>query len=476
MVETQNKRLEALEAELKKKDTYIAELLAKVDQQVTLIQQCRDGTTELVDLRTHVADLHVHVKELERRLEAHLDTDTEKCFSIKSTSPTLGGSTSQSVGDLVETSDEMTVSDVANDHVDGPQDTPPASAQSVHPPSPPSLPEKQVEVHTVDEPQDKTADAETVPKRSPTVWGFSADLPPLPKPSRTEAETVKAPPKLTIPIKNGGKIETKTSTASWVSKTATNAGSWSAGQSSKDLRDMTMAERAELFRGPTITVIVGTEQIRGFPKHMFMAASPKIRDYFVRNPTETYIAFKAGTVAVPVIQLLKDYFCSLGAHKSVFSLKLRFNMQQDLAIRRDCIFLGMDKYVAHFTRQYCEKVRAGALALEDIALIEKNTTDDDGLWKCLCNNLAILHVRKMVPEPEKFEEFLKSHPRFAQSIGRIEVRLKKHANENREGGLMNSEKAKAKLPAKKAVGSTKGKGGPEHARSGSDVATKKLGV
>ncbi|KAF2274953.1 uncharacterized protein EI97DRAFT_443532 [Westerdykella ornata] len=483
MVEAQNKRLEALEAESKKKDGYIAELLAKVDKQVLLIQQCQDDAAELARLRTYVDELHAHVDELRRRLEAHLDTDTDRCSTGKSTSATLEDSVAQSVKDTAVTddeksADEKTVAVDANDFVDGPQDLHNLPDEPNRSPSPPLQPEEEIRVHTMEEePQDKTADTDAVPKPSPTAWGLNADLPPLPKPCRAETENVKAPPKLSIPITNGGKIETKTTTASWVSKIANSAGSWSGDQPSKDLRDMTMAERAELFRGPSITVIVGTEQIRGFPKHMFMAASSKIRDYFVRNPTETYIAFKAGAVAVPVIQLLKEYFCAIGSHRSVFSLKLRYNMQQDLAIRRDCIYLGMEKYVAHFTRQYCDRVREGAIVLEDIALIEKNTTDDDSLWNCLCNNLATMHVRKTLPEPEKFEEFMGKHPRLAQSIGRIETRLQKHGNSNREGGRTNSEKSKVKVPIKKAV-MTKAskKSDPEHAQRDGDGASKKVSV
>ncbi|KAF2652985.1 hypothetical protein K491DRAFT_695139 [Lophiostoma macrostomum CBS 122681] len=241
----------------------------------------------------------------------------------------------------------------------------------------------------------------------------SKDVPP-PKPA----------PKLSFPLKNGGKIEKNAATETWANHPENKPGSWSAGQTTKDIRDMTQAERQALGKGPTITVMIGNKQFHGVPKHMFMYVSPKVKAFFDDHANESYLSLKEGQVAPAVMQVIVDWLKNMCTSPKVYSLKLRGDTMQDLAIRRDCYYLGMEKYVAHFTKQYCDKVRSGFPSLENIALIEKSTGDDDTLFRCMSNNLAVARVKNNIPEPEKFEAFLEKHPRLAQAIGSIEVQLK----------------------------------------------------
>ncbi|KAF2745281.1 hypothetical protein M011DRAFT_469657 [Sporormia fimetaria CBS 119925] len=96
----------------------------------------------------------------------------------------------------------------------------------------------------------------------------------------------------------------------------------------------------------------------------------------------------------------------------------------------------MEMYVAHFTRKYCDKIRAGFIGLDNIAIIEKNTDANDSLFDCLCNNLALSRLRKTIPEPEKFEEFCRQHPYLAERVRRIESRLSR----GRSGSLTGVKK------------------------------------
>jgi hypothetical protein len=212
----------------------------------------------------------------------------------------------------------------------------------------------------------------------------------------------------------------------------------------------------------------------GFPKHMFMVCSPRVREYFEAHPTETYMHFPAGTMAIPVLQVLKDWFRYMGSKKSGSSLKLRGTMQQDLAIRRDCVFLGMDKYVAHFTRKYCDYIRGGFIGLDKIALIERNTADDDTLWDCLCNNLEVLRLRGAIPEPEKFEQFAKAHPRLQQALDRIEARLRPRGDVRQNGDRSRApSRAVSTAATTRAVSSNKRAASPPESNGAKKTDTTK---
>lgn len=295
------------------------------------------------------------------------------------------------------------------------------------------------------------------------VWG-TGDGANDPAKHAKSAKNVPPPaPKLSFPIKKLPQADRDEKTKAWVNQpvnTSGASGKWSFGDSDRDLRDMSLAERSTLFRGPSVNILVGNETLRGFSRNMFMAASPKIRNYFTENPNETYIAFPAGSIAVPVLNILRDYFRAMGTQKTVFSLKLRYNWQQDLVIRRDCCYLGMDKYVAHFTRQYCDKVREGFLSHENIGLIVKNTNDDDPLFNCLANNLAVLRRRGNIPDPEKFEEFLKHCPRLAQAIGSIETRIQADREKRRAmGANRNANGGRSRTPTRQPGRSVNGSAG-----------------
>jgi uncharacterized coiled-coil protein SlyX len=271
----------------------------------------------------------------------------------------------------------------------------------------------------------KTEDTAPLKVIAPCPAAVTEDLPALPKVPQPSA-VVQPAPKLSFPIMNGGRIGSKASTKTPAINTPTFP--WPVGQPAKDIRDMSQSEREDLYQGPTITVIIGDAQIRGVPKHMFMAASPKVREYFEQNPQETYIPFPRAEVAVPVMDTIKNWLECMGTYNVVFSIKLKKDPAHDLLVRRNCIYLGMDKYVAHFTRQYCDRIRDEGLAFltfDTMAIIEKNTEDNDSLFFCLANNIASLRQRGKIPEPEKFDEFLAQPQlsRLSETISKINSKL-----------------------------------------------------
>jgi hypothetical protein len=261
-------------------------------------------------------------------------------------------------------------------------------------------------------------------------------------PPSNDSAFVSRPPVLNIAIKNGGRIVTKAeATEDWTEHLTSHPGSWSAGSTTKDIRDMSLSERTRLFGGPTITVLIGKQPVRNVPKRMFMYLSPTVNTFFQENRQATYMALPERSIAVPVMDLLNEWMTDMVSNPKTWSLKIRENPLVDLAVRRDCAYLGMGQYVRHFTRKYCDKVRDGFPGYDMITQIEKNTADDDALWVCLANNLANLRVRRTIPNPAQFDAYLIQHPRLAQAIGRIETRLKspskKKSNETPKSGSVS---------------------------------------
>lgn len=500
LVASKDARIQGLEGELASKDRHIAQLSTQLDERDHRIEQLEQ---DLTVYRHRTADLErkLNAHKLTKSVHQHTRnaTPTESSPESPAKDSSMGSSVVIVSGSVAESESNTDVSTVVLDEglaekfTDGPQDT---IANETEKPTAPSVEHANPEV-TIDNPADvvinegpRTPKAQLPPKVLPSP---KVQLPPkfqpspkvqstpkaqathkpataestavkeaLPSPSivaaspkhkQTKAKAAAAPvkpaPKLMIPIKNGGKIEPKVTTAAWADKAATHIGkgALTAGIPTKDLREMPLPERNELFRGPTVSILMGTEHVRGLPKNMLMAVSPPIRKYFEVHPTETFIAFPPRSLAVPCLEMLKVYFRNMGSHKNVYSLRLTHMIEQDLAIRRDCIFLGMDKYVAHFTRNYCDKIRGGWIGLDNIACIEKNTKDDDSMWECLANNLASMRVRGLIPEPEKFEEFLQAHPRLAQAIGRIEARIKMSRPSQRASDNTSSSRSPSKAPS-----------------------------
>jgi hypothetical protein len=472
-VKAQEKRVTELEVELLKKDGYIADLVAQVDEKDRRVASLE---AQVTSQQRRIAALEDTNEKLLAKLEEAPKTSSDTSESTLSTEsidstakPVEVGITefkkytqiltSQAHRKQPEDSNVATKAEpteepennaqtglhadnhvqnagetIAKKFVDGPQDT-----QSVAEPLEDDRTGEQNAVNK-ESPAVKTTQLETPGAKS--AWGSQDGSPKSPKSPTTTGPAVPPAPKLSFPLQKVSTRERAKQTADWVSQpvnNTSNIGGWSKGHPERDIRDMTLQERSALFNGPSVNVMVGKENLRGFSKHMLMAVSPRIREYFLKNPKETYIAFPAGAVAVPVMQILRDYLRAMGTQKTVFSIKLRFNWQQDLAIRRDCCYLGMGMYVAHFTRQYCDKVREGFVGLDNIALIEKNTADDDALFKCLANNLANMRRRGTLPDAEAFEEFLKKHPRLSQAIGSIDAAIT--ANRGRRQGQQATDRA-----------------------------------
>ncbi|KAF1999764.1 hypothetical protein P154DRAFT_523075 [Amniculicola lignicola CBS 123094] len=200
-------------------------------------------------------------------------------------------------------------------------------------------------------------------------------------------------------------------------------GGWSGTAKKRDIRDMSLDERSELFRGPTISIYVGQEVVRAVPKKIFMAASSKANDYFLKYPQLNSLHFKAGEISIPALQRIVEWLTNMGTYGKIYSIPLTDKLPEDVNIMRAARMFAMERYIAHFTRKYCDYVRNSVPTYDNIAAIIKAGTPGDPLLECLANNLAHQRHRGIVQNPESFEKFLGKYPTFKKTLDEIEKKL-----------------------------------------------------
>ncbi|KAF2267716.1 hypothetical protein CC78DRAFT_576715 [Lojkania enalia] len=231
--------------------------------------------------------------------------------------------------------------------------------------------------------------------------------PPSPKSKLAQHSTPKPAPVLSFPVNLMNKP---------AESDQGKEGGWTSGAKIQDIRDMSLKQREELFRGPSISIYIGQVAVRHVPKRMFMQVSKKACNYFTQHPQESSVQV-APTIAVPAVHHIVDWLTDMGSCHKIYSIPFRGdNFMENLAVRRAARTLGMDRYVGHFTKHYCDYIRNGLPSFDNMALIEKLCERDDAVFDCLANNLAHLKIMGQIPNVRVFDKFMEKHPRLASTV------------------------------------------------------------
>ncbi|KAF2009143.1 hypothetical protein BU24DRAFT_455698 [Aaosphaeria arxii CBS 175.79] len=235
--------------------------------------------------------------------------------------------------------------------------------------------------------------------------------------------TVGSAPKLTFPIKNGGKIPARCSdetSKSGLPSAAFDFGLWIVNGKIPDVRYISKDQRASLFKGPTVLVCVGKEKIPNVPKHMFMAVSSKAREHFLNCPADSFFDVADNNIDPADVKDIVAWFTAIGTCKGdTYSLKIQPNHEHNVKLRYAAIVLGMEGYVRHITKHLCDQVREGAVPISLVRSIVHFTSDNDSLMKCLVNNLAHAQVKGKLSAHPKLAAFVSSNPQFSDAAQRI---------------------------------------------------------
>ncbi|KAF9741702.1 hypothetical protein PMIN06_001389 [Paraphaeosphaeria minitans] len=193
---------------------------------------------------------------------------------------------------------------------------------------------------------------------------------------------------------------------------------------SKDIRTMPKEERERFGCGPTVQIIMGNETVAAVPKYAFMQVSLKAYKHWTDNGTAAAIKFEGGSMSKDALNIVLDWMTMLTYCKSVFSIKLKpeNSDRQNLQLVRCARVLGLHPmYVSQFTRGYCEKLRDGP-SKELVALIEELAyTEDDPIFDCLANCMAMGRSKVKPEDLGSWDEELFRLPKLARKVQDVQA-------------------------------------------------------
>jgi hypothetical protein len=193
----------------------------------------------------------------------------------------------------------------------------------------------------------------------------------------------------------------------------------------KDIRRMAKEERELYGYGPSVQIMMGNESVAALPKYVFMQVSHKAFKHWTDNPSAQTIKFEAGSMTRDALNVQLDWITMHTHCSRVFSVSLKpeNSDRYNLELVRCARVLGLHPmYMGHFTRLYCQNVRDGP-SKELIALVEELAyTDDEPIFDCLANYLAMQHSKTTPEELDSWDQQLSRLPKLAIKMQDIQAR------------------------------------------------------
>ena len=195
----------------------------------------------------------------------------------------------------------------------------------------------------------------------------------------------------------------------------------------KDIRRMSKAERELYGYGPTVKIVLGTQDIAVLPKYIFMQVSPKAFKHWMENPAAESMTFPSGAFTKKALAIQVEWITMHIRCNKVFSVTLKNDGsdRHNLNLVRCARALGLTPmYMGHFTRKYCEQIRNGPSS-ELVALIEELAWDEtDPIFDCLAHNWTLQYAKARPEEVEMWNKQLTCLPRLSAKIHELQVRKK----------------------------------------------------
>ncbi|KAF2449838.1 hypothetical protein P171DRAFT_200587 [Karstenula rhodostoma CBS 690.94] len=193
----------------------------------------------------------------------------------------------------------------------------------------------------------------------------------------------------------------------------------------KDIRHMSKEEREPFGYGPTAQIVMGNETVAALPKYIFMQVSYTAFKHWTENPTAQTIKFEAGSMTKGALNIQLDWITMHTHCNYVFSISLNKDNsdRHNLELIRCARVLGLHSmYMGHFTRLYCQKVRDGP-SKELVALVEELAyNDDDPIFDCLANWLAMQRSKVKSEHIGSWDEELARLPKLARKMQEVQAR------------------------------------------------------
>ncbi|OAK93825.1 hypothetical protein IQ06DRAFT_364161 [Phaeosphaeriaceae sp. SRC1lsM3a] len=207
----------------------------------------------------------------------------------------------------------------------------------------------------------------------------------------------------------------------------------------KDIREMTHAERVIFSNGPDVTVMLGTIVLAMLPKYVLMQCSSIAYKYFSSNPNATSITFAAGSMDAEAAKAHLEWMAEMTYQGRVYSITLNGDEKNDgknLKICRAARVLGLkNMYVGHFTKLLCDRVRSRPSRQFMSLICELAYPENDPIFECLANNLVNQTLDKDETKLSKdVRELCAQYPLLGEQLAKVVQRIKNSRAADRRRG------------------------------------------
>jgi hypothetical protein len=242
------------------------------------------------------------------------------------------------------------------------------------------------------------------------------------KPAAPAAKTV--PPSSPVADKNGHTTPWGHSSRQARDKT----GTMPEFNPSADIRHMSHGQRVVYGNGPEVTVKLGEVKLAAIPKYVLMQCSGKALKYFSVNPEATSWIFPAGSMDADAATAHLKWMDEMTYQSRVYSLRLQTDAVHDkknLHICRAARVLGLNNaYVAQFTKQFCNRIRAQDVSFEFMDLLcQLAHPGNDPVFDCLANNLVNQKKVGNAKVAADLEKLVAKHIPLKEKMEKIEKRI-----------------------------------------------------
>jgi hypothetical protein len=197
---------------------------------------------------------------------------------------------------------------------------------------------------------------------------------------------------------------------------------------SADVRHMPHGERVVYGNGPEVIVKLGDVKLATIPKYILMQCSSRALKYFTANPDATSWVLPAGSMDADAATAHLNWMDEMTYQSRVYSVRLLTDPVYDtknLQICRAARVLGLNNtYVAQFTKQFCDRIRAQDVSFEFMDLVcQLAYPENDPIFDCLGNNLVNQKKVGNAKAVADLEKLLAKHVLLKAKIEKIEKRI-----------------------------------------------------
>ncbi|KAI4629437.1 uncharacterized protein J4E87_003701 [Alternaria ethzedia] len=195
-----------------------------------------------------------------------------------------------------------------------------------------------------------------------------------------------------------------------------------------DIRHMSHGQRVVFGNGPEVIVKLGEAKLAAIPKYVLMQCSGKAYKYFTANPDATSWILPAGSMDADAATAHLKWMDEMTYQSRVYSVRLQTETVYDkknLHICRAARVLGLNNtYVAQFTKQFCDRIRAQDVSFEFMDLLcQLAYPENDPVFDCMVHNLVNQKKVGNAKGAADLENLMAKHQSLKEKVEKIEKRI-----------------------------------------------------